>query len=51
MLVAEGIESDEQLQYLRQRGVQYGQGWLFGQAMPLEAFLTFVAGHDWQAAS
>lgn len=51
LLVAEGIESDEQLQYLRQRGVQYGQGWLFGQAMPLDAFLTFVAGHHWQAAS
>ncbi len=50
-LVAEGIETDEQLQYLRQRGVQYGQGWLFGKAMPLDEFLVFVADQDWQAAS
>lgn len=51
LLVAEGIETDEQLQYLRQRGVQFGQGWLFGKAMPLDEFLAFVASHHWQAAS
>lgn len=50
-MVAEGIETDEQLQYLRQRGVQFGQGWLLGKAMPLDEFLAFIASHDWQAAS
>lgn len=51
LLVAEGIESDEQLQYLRQRGVHYGQGWLFGKAMPRDEFLAYVASHHWRAAS
>ncbi|WP_233835952.1 EAL domain-containing protein [Paraburkholderia sp. ZP32-5] len=32
-IVAEGIERDEQVEYLRSRGVQYGQGWLFAKAM------------------
>lgn len=50
-LVAEGIETDEQLHYLRQRGVEYGQGWLFGKAMPLEAFQAFLAANDRQLAS
>ncbi|MFJ3261698.1 EAL domain-containing protein [Pseudomonas sp. NPDC086581] len=51
LMVAEGIETDEQLQYLRQRGVQYGQGWLFGKAMPLDEFLAYIAGQTWLAAS
>jgi sensor c-di-GMP phosphodiesterase-like protein len=32
-IVAEGIERDVQVEYLVQRGVQYGQGWLFAKAM------------------
>lgn len=51
LMVAEGIETDEQLQYLRQRGVQYGQGWLFGRAMPFDEFLEYMACQHWQAAS
>ncbi|MBD9579264.1 EAL domain-containing protein [Pseudomonas sp. PDM23] len=50
-MVAEGVETDEQLQYLRQRGVQYGQGWLFGKAMPLNEFVAYLAGQTWLAAS
>lgn len=51
LMVAEGIETDEQLEYLRQRGVQYGQGWLFGKAMPLDELLAYLAGQSWRAAS
>lgn len=32
-LVAEGIENEEQLSYLKQNGCQYGQGYLFSKPM------------------
>jgi EAL domain-containing protein (putative c-di-GMP-specific phosphodiesterase class I)/DNA-binding NarL/FixJ family response regulator len=35
-VVAEGIESSEQLFALREAGVRYGQGFLLGRAQPLE---------------
>lgn len=44
-MVAEGIETDAQYQALRERGVQFGQGWLFGKAMPLPEFLAFWHAH------
>jgi sensor c-di-GMP phosphodiesterase-like protein len=33
LIVAEGVERDVQVEYLVQRGVQYGQGWLVAKAM------------------
>ncbi|WP_374703299.1 EAL domain-containing protein [Cupriavidus pauculus] len=44
-MVAEGIETEAQRVALRQRGVQFGQGWLFGKAMPLADFLAFWRQH------
>lgn len=41
MIVAEGVETVQQAHYLRQRGVQFGQGWLFSKALPADHFLTF----------
>jgi len=39
-MVAEGIETEPQRLTLRQQGVQYGQGWLFGKPMAAKDFLT-----------
>ncbi len=34
-IVAEGVETVEQAEALRARGVRFGQGWLFGRAVPM----------------
>ncbi|PUA17814.1 EAL domain-containing protein [Glaciimonas sp. PCH181] len=40
-IIAEGIETQEQADYLLAREVEYGQGWLFAKALPAEEFLNF----------
>ncbi|WJT04161.1 EAL domain-containing protein [Leclercia adecarboxylata] len=41
-MVAEGIETEGQLAWLRRHGVQYGQGWFFSKALPKEAFIQWA---------
>jgi sensor c-di-GMP phosphodiesterase-like protein len=41
-IVAEGVEHVWQADYLKQRGVQYGQGWLFAKAMPAGALIEYL---------
>ncbi|NIE77904.1 EAL domain-containing protein [Pantoea sp. Ap-967] len=42
-IVAEGVETEVQRDYLAQHGVDFQQGYLFGRPMPADAFLQALA--------
>jgi EAL domain-containing protein (putative c-di-GMP-specific phosphodiesterase class I)/PleD family two-component response regulator len=43
-VVAEGVETEEQLNHLREMGCQYGQGYLFSKPVPAEEALAILRG-------
>lgn len=40
-VVAEGVETAEQEDYLRERSVEFAQGWRYSKALPAREFVTF----------
>jgi sensor c-di-GMP phosphodiesterase-like protein len=45
-IVAEGVEQEQQADFLRNRGVQYAQGWLYGKPAGLETFCEQLRASD-----
>jgi diguanylate cyclase (GGDEF)-like protein/PAS domain S-box-containing protein len=45
-VLAEGVETDAQMRFLRELGCEMGQGWLFAKAMPFDALLQHLAQAD-----
>lgn len=45
-VVAEGVETEEQLAHLRQMGCQYGQGYLFSKPVPAQEALAILQGES-----
>ncbi|WP_310461773.1 EAL domain-containing protein [Sphaerotilus sp.] len=44
-LVAEGVETTEQANFLREQGCELAQGWLFGRPMPRSEFTALLKQH------
>ncbi len=40
-MVAEGVETESQADWLRQHGVQFGQGWLYSKALPAGEYIAW----------
>jgi EAL domain-containing protein (putative c-di-GMP-specific phosphodiesterase class I) len=45
-VLAEGIETTEQQEWLKEHGCDYGQGYWFSRALPLDQLLSFLKTHQ-----
>lgn len=44
-MIAEGVETEQQRDILRDAGVQFAQGWVFGRPMPMHELAAFIRLH------
>jgi sensor c-di-GMP phosphodiesterase-like protein len=44
-IVAEGVETPQQCEYLAERGVDFLQGYLFGKPLPGDNFIKTLLSH------
>ena len=42
-VIGEGVETEDQSRFLRDHGVEFGQGWLYARAMPMPQLLRYPA--------
>ena len=45
-VLAEGVETEQQLSFLRAHGCEEVQGFLFSRPLPADAFLTLLTQHQ-----
>ena len=45
-IIAEGVERRDQADYLKDRGVNFAQGWYYSRSMPAPAFIQFIRDYN-----
>ena len=50
-VIAEGVETQQQFDFLSLRGTELIQGYIVGEPLPYEEFVQFVSASDWVAST